>query len=241
LLRGSRNFASIDDYNSFLKIIMKQRNKSRQARLAEDLVYFLPLPKRRWEAVQTLSVTVGPASIISVLKGVYSVPSRLIGYGLDVDIYPKHLNVRYGRKVIESIPRLPNDHGVAVNYRHIIGYLLRKPGAFAHYQYRDSLFPRLVFRKAYDALVEQSPARGHKHYLKVLHLAAIGSENEVATALEILLEAGDAPLPDDVKKLLDLPSDTHPTVRVIQPKLDDYGRLLRGFNQTTQGASHAIH
>lgn len=241
LLRGSRNFASIDDYNIFLQRIMKQRNQSRQARLAEDLVHFLPLPKRRWEAVQTLSVTVGPASIISVLKGIYSVPARLIGYGLDVDIYPKHLNVRYGRKVIESIPRLPNDHGVAVNYRHIIGYLLRKPGAFAHYQYRECLFPRLAFRKAYDALMEQSPARGHKDYLKVLHLAAIGSESDVTAALEILMESGDVPLPDAVKKLLDLPSDAHPAVRIIQPKLGDYDRLLSTFKQTTQGASHAIH
>jgi len=241
LLRGSRNFTSIDDYNIFLKIIMKQRNKSRQARLTEDLVYFLPLPKRRWEAVQTLSVTVGPASIISVLKGVYSVPARLIGYGLDVDIYPKHLNIRYGRKVIESIPRLPNDRGVAVNYRHIIGYLLRKPGAFAHYQYRECLFPRLAFRKAYDMLIEQSPARGHKDYLKVLHLAAIGSESDVTAALEILMESGDVPLPDAVKKLLDLPSNAHPAVRVTQPKLGDYDRLLSTFNQTTQGELHAIH
>ena len=79
LLRGSRNFASIDDYNVFLQRIMKQRNQSRQARLAEGLVHFLPLPKRRWVAVQTLSVTVGPASIISVLKGVYSYPFHIAG------------------------------------------------------------------------------------------------------------------------------------------------------------------
>ena len=241
LLRGSRNFASLDDYNAFLQRIMKQRNQSRQARLAEDLVHFLSLPKRRWEAVQTLSVTVGPASIISVLKGVYSVPARLIGYGLDVDIYPKHLNVRYGRKVIESIPRLPNDRGVAVNYRHIIGYLLRKPGAFAHYQYRECLFPRLVFRKTYDALIKQSPARGHKDYLKVLHLAAIGSESEVAAALEILLESGNIPMPDAVKNLLDLPSGSPPVVHVTPPKLSDYDRLLTTFNQAAQGVTHAIH
>ena len=181
------------------------------------------------------------ASIISVLKGVYSVPARLIGYGLDVDIYPKHLNVRYGRKVIESIPRLPNDRGVAVNYRHIIGYLLRKPGAFAHYQYRESLFPRLVFRKAYDALIAQSPARGHKDYLKVLHLAAIGSESEVTAALEILLESGGIPMPDAVKNLLDLPSGSPPVVHVTPPKLSDYDRLLTTFNQAAQGVSHAIH
>lgn len=89
--------------------------------------------------------------------------------------------------------------------------------------------------------MEQSPARGHKDYLKVLHLAAIGSENDVTAALEILMESGDVPLPDAVKKLLDLPSDAHPAVRIIQPKLGDYDRLLSTFKQTTQGASHAIH
>jgi len=150
---------SIEDYEGFLHKIMKQRNQSRRERLAEDMAHFLPLPDRRWEGVRTLSVTVGPASTISVLKGVYSVPSRLIAYGLDVDVYPDYLNIRYGKKVIETMPRLPNDRGVAINYRHIIGYLLRKPGAFAHYQYRECLFPRVAFRKAYDALMEHSPAR----------------------------------------------------------------------------------
>ncbi len=241
LLRGSRDFASIDDYNGFLQRIMKQRNQSRQARLAQDLAHFLPLPKRRWEAVQTISVTVGPASIISVFKGIYSVPSRLIGYGLDVDIYHQHLNVRYGRKVLESIPRLANDRGVSVNYRHIIGYLLRKPGAFSHYQYRDSLFPRVVFRKAYDILMEQSPARGHKNYIKVLHLAAIGSENDVACALEILLESDEMPLPEAVKNLLDIPSSGHPAVHVTPPQLSDYDRLLTTFHRTTQEVSDAIN
>jgi hypothetical protein len=139
------------------------------------------------------------------------------------------------------MPRLPNDRGVAINYRHIIGYLLRKPGAFAHYQYRESLFPRVAFRKAYDALMEYSPARGHKLYLKVLHLAAIGLESEVVAALDILEEAGDTPLPDAVKNLLDIPSDGPPKVHVTPPDLSAYDRLLTAFTSSTQGVSHAIH
>ena len=241
LLRGSRNFVSIEDYEGFLRKIMKQRNLSRRDRLAEDMAHFLPLPERRWEGVRTLSVTVGPASTISVLKGIYSVPSRLIAYGLDVDVYPDYLNIRYGKKVIETMPRLPNDRGVAINYRHIIAYLMRKPGAFAHYQYRECLFPRVAFRKAYDALMTHSPARGHKLYLKVLHLAAIGLESDVTAALEILDEAAQLPLPDAVKNLLDLPFDGPPEVHVTPPDLNVYDRLLTTFSPSTQGVSNAIH
>jgi hypothetical protein len=34
----------------------------------------------------------------------------------------------------------------------VIWSLVRKPGAFARYRYREELFPTLVSRRAYDAL-----------------------------------------------------------------------------------------
>jgi len=239
LLRGSRHFVTLADYETFLGEVTQRRNQGRQTRLAEDLEKFLPLPLQRWQAIRTLSVTVSPASTISVLKGVYSVPARLIGYGLTVDIHPDHLEVRYGRRVIETLPRLPNDRGAAVHYRHVIGYLVRKPGAFAHYQYRECLFPQVLFRQAYDALVEKNPARGHTHYLKMLHLAAMNSESEVAAALAVLLEAGQLPLPETLKALLDLPSAAPPTIQVSPPQLTAYDTLLYGFI-STQEVSHVI-
>jgi Integrase core domain len=240
LLRSSRDFTTLSDYESFLSKIMQRRNKNRKVKLEEELEKFLPLPMQRWDAVRTLSVTVGPSSTISVLKGIYSVPSRLIGYGLSVDVHSDYLEVRYGSKIIETIPRLANDLGSKINYRHIIGYLVRKPGAFAHYQYRDSLFPKVIFRQAYDVLVEKSAACGHKDYLKVLHLAAMNGEAEVAAALEILLEAKKIPYPGDVKQLLDLPSVGMPTVQVTPPKLSSYDALLSTFTNS-QGVPHVIH
>lgn len=240
LLRGSCDFATLAEYESFLAQIMKRRNQNRKSKLAEELEKFLPLPQRRWNAVRTLSVTVGPNSTISVLKGIYSVPSRLIGYGLTVDVHSDYLEVCYGKQSIETIPRLPNDQGSEINYRHIIGYLVRKPGAFAHYQYRESLFPRVVFRQAYDALVAKSPVRGHKDYLKLLHLAAMNGEGEVVTALEILLETDQLPFPEDVKALLDLPSTGMPIVQVTPPNLASYDVLLSTFINL-QEAPHVSH
>lgn len=240
LLRGSCDFATEDEYKLFLAQIMMRRNKNRQTKLAEELAKCLPLPPRRWNAMRTLSVTVGPNSTISVLKGIYSVPARLIGYGLTVDVHSDNLAVRYGKKLIETIPRLENDQGNVINYRHIIGYLVRKPGAFAHYQYRESLFPRVIFRHAYDALILQDPVRGHKDYLKLLHLAAMNTEADVATALELLLVADQEPLPANVKGLLDLPSTGVPTVQVTPPNLASYDVLLGAFT-SAQEVLHVSH
>jgi hypothetical protein len=171
-------------------------------------------------------VTVNPASIILVKKAIYSVPSRLIAYTLTADVFPSHIEVRYGKRLIQTMNRLPSDEGASINYRHIIGYLLRKPGAFANYQYRDSLFPRVIFRKTYDALIAEYPARAHKLYLEVLQLAAIGCENSVACSLSVLHESGEVPTPDKVKELMELPRLSTPQVKINLPNLAMYDGLL---------------
>src|SRR5262249_57509034 len=79
-----------------------------------------------------------------------------------------------------------------VEYRHVIDWLVRKPGAFADYRYRADLFPSSQFRLAYDTLHEQQPARAAKEYLGILYLAARQSEAAVAAALRRLLAGGRA-------------------------------------------------
>jgi hypothetical protein len=75
----------------------------------------------------------------------------------------------------------------------VIWSLVRKPGAFAHYRYRDDLFPSLIFRRAYDALRSQLPERADSHYVRLLHLAASTAESEVETALGLLARPGHHP------------------------------------------------
>jgi hypothetical protein len=79
-----------------------------------------------------------------------------------------------------------------VDYRHIIDWLVRKPGAFEHYRYRDELFPTSRFRMTFDLLEEQLGLhQGSKEYLKILELAAKNSEVRVDAALLVLLGAVD--------------------------------------------------
>ena len=65
---------------------------------------------------------------------------------------------------------------------------MRKPGAFAQYQYREELFPRSHFRMAYDARAAQQPERADREYLKLLYLAARESATAVQEALRALLD-----------------------------------------------------
>jgi len=90
----------------------------------------------------------------------YSVPSRLIGERVEVRVFMEHLEVWYAQRLIERLPRLRGRDRSAINYRHVIDWLVRKPGAFAQYRYRQELFPSSHFRLAYDALVEQQGGGG---------------------------------------------------------------------------------
>ena len=40
------------------------------------------------------------------------------------------------------MPRLAGSGKHAINYRHVIDSLVRKPGAFENYQYHEEMFPR---------------------------------------------------------------------------------------------------
>ena len=71
------------------------------------------------------------------------------------------LEVYHATTHLLSMPRLLGTGQHRIDYRHVIWSLVRKPGAFAHYRYRDELFPSLVFRRAYDALSAQTPEREH--------------------------------------------------------------------------------
>ena len=92
---------------------------------------------------------------------------------------------------MEQLPRLRGRGKHRVDYRHIIDWLVRKPGAFENYRYRDELFPTSRFRMTWDALRETVPLRANKRYLEILDLAAKEGEARVDEALRCLLEQGE--------------------------------------------------
>jgi hypothetical protein len=152
------------------------------------------------------------------------VPSRLIGSSVEVRLYEDRLEVRYDEKLQLACERLRGRNLRRIDYRHIIWSLVRKPGAFARYVYREELFPSVLFRKAYDQLQAQVPGLGGDiAYLRILHLAASTMEADVTAALAALDAAGTPVSVDAVKALVG--DETAPAVVpvLIAPPVDLVG------------------
>jgi hypothetical protein len=189
LLRGSRDFESLEAYEAFLFGIMDKRNAARQAKLDEEIAIMKPLTATPWPQMRELNVRVGQNGILRVGSNGYSVPSGLKGKRATVRVYEWHIEVWYANQRIETMPRVPGAHHYQINYRHVIDSLLRKPGGFRNYRYRDDLFPLDVFRQAWDVLNEHlPPRRADLTYLRILKQAALGMESDVAQALRLVLD-----------------------------------------------------
>jgi transcriptional regulator with XRE-family HTH domain len=231
---GSRDFASRAAYVRFLQDLVKQRNLTRSARWSAERQHLRPLPANPLGLCRELRVPVSDFSTIQVLRTTYSVPSRLIGTTLTVRVHAETLDLYQATTYLLTIPRLLGERTHRIDYRHVIWSLVRKPGAFAHYRYRDDLFPSLAFRQAYDALQQAVPARADRDYVRLLHLAASTSESDVAVALALLHEQRIVPTFDAVRDLIRPPGvPTIPVLSVANLDLGRYDQLL------AQGGRHA--
>jgi hypothetical protein len=188
MLRGGRDFDDRAAYERFLREVFARRNSGRTGRFAEERPLLNDLPARRVDAWRRLRVRVTQGSTIRVATNTYSVPGRLIGERVDVHVMAECLEVWFGAVLVGRVPRLRGRQKHSINYRHVIDWLERKPGAFAAYRYRDAMFPTSRFRRVYDGLLERCPARAAKDYLRILGLAAKESEAGVDAVLGRLLE-----------------------------------------------------
>jgi len=192
LLRGSREFASREAYEQFLMELFARQNAGRRVRFEEERAVLRALPSRPYAAMQRILARVRHNSTLRVANAVYSVPSRLMGERVEVRLYAEHLEVWYAQREITRLPRLSGKGQAHIDYRHVIHALVRKPGAFAGYRYREALYPTSRFRMAYDSLLETQPSRADKEYLLILEWAATTNEAAVDAALAQLLQAGEA-------------------------------------------------
>lgn len=192
ILRGSCDFSSEDSYDQFVHDILDRANSARSQKTDKELTFMKSLPPTRLSEYDELYCRVQSNSIIRVKKKAYSVPARLIGSKIKVEVYESELKIHLSRDHIMSLPRVRGDRRAVIDFRHVINHLIRKPGAFANYRYREELYPSPTYRKAHDRLVEDhGQRRGEKEYLHLLKLTAecspeIALEN-AGTGLEMLL------------------------------------------------------
>ncbi len=226
-VRGNRDFPSRAAYDHFLHDLVHKRNQTRVGQFDREKVHLRPLPAAPLAPCKEVQVSVSRFSTIHVGGNVYSVPSRLIGTTLTVRLRSETIQGYVGTSHVFTYPRLIGKNRHRIDYRHVIWSLVRKPGAFAAYRYREELFPTTTFRLAYDALREALPKRAEAEYVKVLYLAATTSESEVETALALLLEAKTAPQLSAVRDVLQLPqADNVPQIQTPTLDLSMYDQLI---------------
>ncbi len=227
LIRGSREFEAVSSYEAFLGEVVARFNARCESRLLEERARLRPLPAAPVPTYSRYHPTVRKWSTARISNRTYSVPSRLIGHEIEVRVHADVVEVYYRDKLIETMPRLRGSATVRIDYRHVIWSLVRKPGAFARYRFREELFPTVTFRRTYDALRAQCGERADVEYVRILHLAASTMEAGVERALVGLLESGLPLNYHAVKKIAAPEPTTVPTLSISStPDLAAYDQLL---------------
>ena len=236
MLRGSRDFARRVDYEAFLNALMQRRNTSRSAAFTSECAALGGLPARRLETTERKWVRVHRGCTIQVQNNLYSVPARLIGELVEVRIGVEEIEVWYAETLMQRMPRLRGQRGHHIDYRHIIPWLVRKPGAFARYAYQADLYPTTIFRRAYDRMRAENPTAADRDYVQLLHLAAETGETAVEAAIAQLL---DGPAPIGVRAVRALlgretPKNVAELVQVPVVDLQQYDALLTPVNNVEE-------
>lgn len=219
-MRNSRDFPTRSEYVEFAQKVVKQRNAGRRSHLEEELKVLHRLPMVRLDGTKRFDVRVGPGSTIRVQKNVYSVHSRLIGERVTARLYAEKIEIWYAQQVVETLPRLRGCRGHRIDYRHVIDWLVRKPGAFANYRYRQELFPTSWFRMAYDSLAKSLGVRADKEYLRILELSAKEGEELVNNILQIYLSADKTPSAKEVADYVAFERNPEPIPEPAIPEVE---------------------
>src|SRR5215470_1679109 len=199
LLRGSRDFDDLDCYRRFVDEIVGRRNASNRKRIELERPMLRPLPKRRTADYEEKIVVVTSSGGFMLRRVFYTAPSRLIGHRLRVRLYDDRLECFLGTTPLITLrrgrPHSSGKHGHVVDYRHVIHALRRKPMALLNLVYREQLFPRRAYQRAFEALLaasgEKQACRTLVGLLALAHDRAC--EAELAAAIDAELDAGRLP------------------------------------------------
>jgi transposase InsO family protein len=229
-LRGARDFDDLDAYRAFIDEVVGRRNARHRKRIALERAALVALPARRTIDYEEKIVTVTSSGGFILRRVFYTVPSRLIGHRLRARIYDDRIECYLGSTCVAALrrgrPVSDAKGGHVVDYRHVIHALRRKPMALAHLVYRDQLFPRPAYARAFETL---QAGLGDKRACKILvELLALAHERacegELAEILTADLDAGRTP---DLAALHAYfsPRATAPEVTIKLAPLDLYNEL----------------
>jgi hypothetical protein len=246
LLRGSSGFHDLEAYRAFVAGVIGLHNRRHAAMIDAERAVLRPLPTAPAMTWDAMTVRVTSASGFLCRHVFYTVPGRLVGHRLHLRIHDDRIEAYLGGSFVLSLPRGRRPKGSAVpvhvvDYRHIIAALRAKPGALANLAYRDALWPRIAYRRAWEALLAAGSARdAARTMVGLLALAHDrGVEAELAVAIDAGLDAGDLPdIPAMLRRFTPVAAAAPEVVVILQP-LASFDRLI-GMTGASVAASEAV-
>src|ERR1700716_2159827 len=233
LLRGTRDFEDLAAYRRFVDEVVGRRNARNRKRIEIERAALKQLPDRRTTDYEEARVVVTSSGGFILRRVFYSVPSRLIGHRLNVHLYDDRLDCFLGSTQLLTLrrgrpPPGSGKHGHVVDYHHVIHALRKKPMALLNLVYRDQLFPRRAYARAFEALVakesEKQACRTMVGLLALAHDRAC--EAELAHVIDADLNAGCLPDLDRLRDRFKPDEAVIPNVAVELVPLSAYDELV---------------
>ncbi len=231
LLRGSSDFDDRAAYEAFVETAVQRMNARVEKHLVVERAALRPLPARRTAEFDELPARVSKHGIFTVKGEQYGAPCQLVGHRLTVRVHAERVECYLGGQLVFECPRAVRHNGQRrarqIDYRHMVGNLKRKPGAFARWVFRDDVFPRTIYRQTWENLSAQLPERqACKTIVGLLALAADGHEAALALELEQLHARNELPNLDALTERLAPRPNAIPAVTVTLPELASYDTLI---------------
>jgi transposase InsO family protein len=243
LLRGSRDFADLAAYRRFIDEVVGRRNARNRKRIEIERAVLEPLPARRTSDYEEARVLVTSSGGFILRRIFYSVPSRLVGHRLNVHVYDDRLECFLGATQLLTLrrgrpPQGSGKHGHVVDYHHVIHALRKKPMALLNLVYRDQLFPRRAYARAFELLLaRESDKQACRTMVGLLALAHDRAcEAELAHAIDADLDAGCPPDLDRLRDRFKPDQAAIPIVAVELVPLSAYDELVAVHAPKTEPA-----
>lgn len=231
-LRGSSDFRSIEDYQNFLDSVVERHNKRHALLIEEEKKVLNVLPLHKVCDFDEVSARVTTSSTVTVKKVLYSVPSNLIGERLKIHVYDQYLSFYLGNDHILKLPRVFFQKGSlrkCIDYRHLIGSLVKKPQAFRYSVLRDDMLPSEEYREIWRIIDEKCTGRhACKLMVGILKLSRdYNCEKDLGEKVLRTLREGLIPSLGDLQRRYEVPLRiAQPVLHIPQHSLRSYDRLL---------------
>jgi len=231
ILRGSKDFISLDEYEQWIYEVMKNFNHASSKNFNVEKSYLQKLPKHKSVDYEIKSIKISSLSIITIKHMKYSVPSSLQGHTITLHISQKDITGYLGAVEVFSFERKyikDSPSKFVIDYRHIIHSLVRKPRAFKSCVYKEQLLPNQDYIDIWNYIDKsESCDVASKTILRILKLSCdYNCLDKLASICLDKISKSEAIKVEELEGIFNTSNPKLPSKVSVQHSLDNYDKLI---------------